>query len=87
MQKVPVAIGLRHRPRLVEVRQMRAGAKMTPASIRAWRLSRGMTLAEASAAVGVTLSCWHRWENGSRPAPWMLGLALAAKDAGLEPLD
>jgi transcriptional regulator with XRE-family HTH domain len=37
---------------------------MTPAELRAWRLSRGLTLPAAAAVLGITKSTLVRYEQG-----------------------
>lgn len=38
--------------------------------LRAWRVARGLTLAQAARTVGTTRQVWHNWETGKRlPRP------------------
>jgi transcriptional regulator with XRE-family HTH domain len=56
--------------------------------LKKWRLSKGLTLAEAAARVGTSRQVWHAWEIGRRrPHPRfmlelrkMTGGAISADD-------
>jgi len=51
---------------------------MTPASIKALRLSRGETQANFAHTVGTTVTTVNRWENGaSKPSPIFVRIMLA----------
>ena len=39
----------------------------SPTEIKAWRLSVGLTQAQAAALIGYTARAWENWEQGVRP--------------------
>ncbi len=48
----------------------------TPTEIKAWRVSAGITQAQAAALIGYTARSWENWEQGARPMrPVLLDLA------------
>jgi transcriptional regulator with XRE-family HTH domain len=49
---------------------------MTPAQLRGWRNTRGLTQTQLAARLGVTLRGYARWERGERDIPALLPLAL-----------
>lgn len=49
---------------------------MTRAELKAWRLARNLTIADAAAKVGVHWTTWARWEGGVRQIPAMLDVTL-----------
>lgn len=55
---------------------------MTPADLRAWRTTRGLTLDEMAAKLGVGRMTVWKWEQGTHATPPMLDLALWALEHG-----
>jgi len=39
----------------------------TPAEIKSWRESAGITQAQAAALIGYSVQAWEHWEQGRRP--------------------
>jgi len=39
----------------------------TPAEIKSWRESAGITQAQAAALLGYSVQAWEHWEQGRRP--------------------
>jgi DNA-binding transcriptional regulator YiaG len=66
---------------------------MTPADLRAWQASVGLTAPKAAAALGVSYATYRDWLAGTSRTtgkgitlPPMLGLACAAIAQGIAPL-
>lgn len=66
---------------------------MTPADLRAWQASVGLTAPKAAAALGVSYATYRDWLAGTSRTtgraialPPLLGLACAALEAGFRPL-
>lgn len=64
----------------------------TPAEIKAWRESAGLTQAQAAALIGYSVQAWEHWEQGRyRMRPLLFDLArksvqqCRARDAGSSP--
>jgi len=54
---------------------------MTPADLRAWRKTAGLSQSELASALGVAVMTVSRWERGQREIPSFLHLALKALSA------
>ena len=66
---------------------------MTPADLRAWQASMGISGREAARRLGVAVGTYQDWITGTsrttkKPIslPPLLGLACAALEAGLQPV-
>ncbi len=44
----------------------------TPAELRAWRKTEGLTQTRAASLAGVDIRAWQRWESGERAVPQWL---------------
>lgn len=60
---------------------------MTPDTLRAFRDELRLTQAGLASRLGVTRTTVAQWEVGRYPTPPLLGLALAAVRAGLDPIN
>ena len=49
---------------------------MTPADLLAWRHSLGLSQAATARSLGLSVRAWQNYENGTRPAPKCLVLAI-----------
>ena len=49
---------------------------MTPANLLAWRHSLGLSQAATARSLGLSVRAWQNYENGTRPAPKCLVLAI-----------
>ena len=55
--------------------------QMSAADIKAWRISRNLTRAQASELIGSpSIKAWQSWELGNRPIPNWLPLFLKLLD-------
>lgn len=59
---------------------------LDPAFFVEWRKGRGMTQAKLAERLRMSLAGLKKWEGGERKIPAYIGLALAAIDAGLDPV-
>jgi len=50
--------------------------KMTPEELKNIRQSYGLRSSEMARAIEVSVTCYHRWENGKRPIPENIPLML-----------
>ena len=49
---------------------------MTPADLLAWRASLGLSQAATARSLGLSVRAWQNYENGTRPPPKCLVLAI-----------
>ncbi|ANY85526.1 hypothetical protein BB934_45750 (plasmid) [Microvirga ossetica] len=64
--------------------KMKSVKRIDPASFLAFRTRLGLSLRQTAKQLDVDESTVKRWEWGSRDIPYIVGLAMAALEAGLE---
>ena len=52
----------------------------TRATVKTWRITRGYSLTEAAALIGVDRMTWWQWEQSGPSMPMLVALALWALD-------